>query len=104
LSIIQPLQNLAFEFVADQLTHRPDTAIRAPDPELVARAALRVIYAPTAAEATTFGGLQIASDFGGRMKSITGTLEWDLRKIKGELLPDHTLPIWRPGFHVLKGL
>jgi hypothetical protein len=102
LSIIEPLQNLAFEFISDQLAHWPGAAIHAPDPELVARAALRVIYDPTAAEAATFGSLKIASDFGGRMKSITGTLEWDVRKIKGDLLPDHTLPIWRPGFRALK--
>jgi predicted HAD superfamily hydrolase len=104
LSTIEPLQNRAFEFVSEHLAGRPNAAIQAPDPALVARIALRVIYAPTAAEATTFGGLQIASDFGSRMKSITGLLEWDLRKITGDVLPDHTLPIWRPGFRALKEL
>jgi predicted HAD superfamily hydrolase len=104
VSTIEPLQNLAFTFVSEQLARRPDIAIRAPDPALIARIALRVIYAPTAAEATTFGCLKIASDFGSRMKSITGSLEWDLRKIKGDVLPDHTLPIWRSGFSALKKL
>jgi hypothetical protein len=104
VSMIEPMQSLAFEFVADQLARRPHAALQAPDPGLVARTALRVIYAPTAAEALTFGGLQIASDFGGRMKSITGALEWDVRTIKGDVLPDHTLPIWRPGFQVLREL
>jgi hypothetical protein len=104
LSMIEPMQSLAFAFVSEHLARQPGAALQAPDPGLVARAALRVIYAPTAAEASTFGGLQIASDFGGRMKSITGTLEWDLRKIKGDVLPDQTLPIWRPGFQVLREL
>ncbi len=102
LAMIEPMQNLAFAFVSEHLARQPEAALRAPDPGLIARAALRVIYAPTAAEAATFGGLQIASDFGGRMKSITGTLEWDLRNIKGDMLPDHTIPIWRPGFQVLR--
>jgi hypothetical protein len=38
------------------------------------------------------------------MKSITGVLEWDLKKIRGEILPDGTMPIWRPGFQALKSL
>ena len=76
----------------------------APDPGLVARIGLRIIYAPTAAEAKIFGHLRMASDFGGPMKSITGALEWDLKEIDGETLPDGILPLWRPGFHVLKSL
>ena len=102
--IIEPVQNFAFEFVSEQLARSSDIAIMAADPELVARVALRVIYAPTAAEVSAFGRLRIASDFGGCMKSITGALEWDLREISGETLPDGMLPIWRPGFQVLKGL
>jgi hypothetical protein len=104
LRIIEPMQNIAFDFVSDQLKRLSNLKIRAPEPELVARTALRIIYAPTTAEATTFGHLRIASDFGGRMKSITGALEWDLKKIRGDILPDDTVPIWRPGFQVLKGL
>jgi hypothetical protein len=100
--IIEPLQNQALAFLRDQLARQPEAALHAPDPGLVARMALRVIYAPTPAEATIFGRLQIASDFGGRMKSLTGILEWDLAQIKGDFLPDGYIPIWRPGFQALK--
>jgi predicted HAD superfamily hydrolase len=102
--IIEPVQNFAFDFVSEQLVRSSAVPITAPDPGLVARIALRVIYAPTVAEVSAFGRLSIASDFGGRMKSITGALEWDLKKINGETLPDGTVPIWRPGFQVLKSL
>ena len=101
-SIIEPLQRYALEFIAEQLSQQPGVPIRAPSAGLVARAGLRPIYAPTAAEADVFGRLQIASDFGGRMKSITGALEWDLAAVEGDLLPDGVVPIWRPGFQALK--
>lgn len=100
--ILEPLQTAAFAYIAQQLAQSPTALLAPPDPELVARLALRPVYAPTAAEAAVFGRLQIASDFGGRMKSITGALEWDLRTVAGDLLPDGTMPIWRPGFHTLK--
>jgi hypothetical protein len=100
--LIEPIQNTAFQFVSEQLARRPGGKIQAPEPGVVARTALRVVYAPTAVEAATFGQLKIASDFGGRMKSITGALEWNLKKIQGEFLPDGTVPIWRPGFQALK--
>jgi predicted HAD superfamily hydrolase len=102
--MIKPVQEQAFEFVAAHLERSSGVALKPPDPGLVARLALRVIYSPTAAESAHFGRLAIASDFGGRMKSITGVMEWDLKKIKGETLPDGTLPIWRPGFEVLRSL
>ncbi len=102
--VIAPLQDLAFDFVSEQLGRFSGATMEAPDPGLVARMGLRVIYAPTAAEAKIFGHLRMASDFGGPMKSITGALEWDLKEIDGETLPDGTRPIWRPGFHVLKSL
>lgn len=101
---IEPIQNLAFEFVSKHLRHGSKNTRGLPDPGIIARIALRAIYAPTVAEATAFGRLRIASDFGGRMKSITGAMEWDLKKIGGDTLPDGTSPIWRPGFHILKGL
>lgn len=100
--IIKPIQERAFSYVSEQLKLFPEVPIQSPSPALVARVALRTIYAPTVAEASAFGHLRIATDFGAQMKSITGTLEWDLRKIDGEVLPDQTLPIWRPGFQVLK--
>jgi glycosyltransferase involved in cell wall biosynthesis/predicted HAD superfamily hydrolase len=102
--VIAPLQNLAFDFVSEQLGRFSGVTMEAPDPGLVARIGLRVIYAPTAAEAKILGHLRMASDFGSPMKSITGVLEWDLKEINGETLPDGTVPIWRPGFHVLKSL
>lgn len=100
--IIEPAQNIAFDFVAEQLERFSGTTIKAPDPSLVSRIALRFLYAPTAAEATTFGRLRMSPDFGGHMKSITGALEWDLKKLNGETLPDGTVPMWFPGFRVLK--
>lgn len=102
--IIEPMQNHAFNFVEKQLERLAGVPIKAPDPGLIARIGLRVIYDPTPVEAATFGRLKIASDFGGRMKSVTGMLEWDLEKIKGEVLPDGIPPLWRPGFQVLKNL
>lgn len=101
---IESLQNGIYEVIVDRLSGKLDMPLETPDPSLIARAALRVIYAPTAAEATTFGYLQIASDFGGHMKSITGVSEWDLTQIEGEFLPDGQFPIWRPGFAMLKRL
>lgn len=104
VEIIEPIQRLAFDFVSEQLERFSAVSMTAPDPGLVARVALRVIYTPTAAEAEAFGRLRIASDFGGRMKSIAGALEWDLQKIEGETLPDGTLPIWGAGFRALRDL
>jgi predicted HAD superfamily hydrolase len=101
VNIIEPIQNIAFDFVAEQLERFSGTTIKAPDPSLVSRTALRFLYAPTAAEATTFGRLRMAADFGGHMKSITGALEWDIKKLNGETLPDGTVPMWLPGFRVL---
>jgi glycosyltransferase involved in cell wall biosynthesis/predicted HAD superfamily hydrolase len=102
--IMAPLQNMAFDFVSEQLGRFSGATMEAPDPGLVARMGLRVIYAPTPAEAKVFGHLRMASDFGGPMKSITGGLEWDLKEIDGDPLPDGILPLWLPGFHVLKSL
>lgn len=100
--IIEPLQSQALEQLAAQLAAQPGAALHAPDAGLVARAALRVIYAPTMAEALAFGCLQIATDFGGPMKSITGALEWNVRTLAGKSLPDGQIPIWRPGFRLLQ--
>lgn len=104
LETIGPMQDLAFNFVAEHLKRLPGVEINASEPVLIARLALRVIYAPTAAEAGTFGSLRIATDFGGRMKSITGAGEWNLKTLKGEKLPDGTPPMWRPGFQAIKSL
>lgn len=100
--VIEPLQTQALHFIGEYLARSPGSALHGPDPALVARTALRTVYAPTIAEAATFGRLQIASDFRGQMKSITGSIEWNLAALDGELLPDGTLPIWRPGFHALR--
>jgi predicted HAD superfamily hydrolase len=100
--IIKPMQECAFHFVSEQLKQLGGVSIKPPNPALIAPLALKAIYAPTIAEASAFGRLKIATDFGAQMKSITGAQEWDLKKIHGETLPDHTLPIWRPGFHLLK--
>lgn len=100
--IIEPIQNLAFDFVSGILKRLPGVKMKAPEPGPLARMALRVIHTPTIAEALAFGHLRIASDFGASMKSITGGLEWDLKKITGETLPDGKYPLWRPGFQVLK--
>ena len=102
--IIEPIQNLAFNFVTEQLKRISEVTVMSSNPELAARLALRVVYAPTAAQAKVFGLLKHACDFGGDLKSITGAIEWDLKKVSGETLPDGTLPIWRPGFQVLKNL
>jgi predicted HAD superfamily hydrolase len=100
--IIKPMQECAFHFVSEQLKQLAGVSIKPPNPALISRLALRAIYAPTIAEASAFGRLKIATDFGAQMKSITGAQEWDIKKINGDTLPDHTLPIWRPGFEVLK--
>lgn len=100
--IIEPVQNLAFDFVSEILNRLPGVRMQAPAPGPLARIALRVIHAPTVEEALAFGHLRIASDFGASMKSITGALEWDLKEITAETLPDGKYPYWRPGFQVLK--
>lgn len=104
VATIEPLQNQIYELIAGYLSRWAGAALEVSDPGLIARAALRVIYAPSVPEALAFGRLQIASDFGGHMKSITGVAEWDLTQIEGEFLPDGQLPIWRPGFTILKQL
>lgn len=101
-TLIKPVQEAAVDFIRNFLETNDSFVINPPNPGLTAQAALRVIYNPTLAEAELFGRLKIASDFGGRLKSVTGASEWDLKEIQGELLPDGTIPIWRPGFQVLK--
>jgi hypothetical protein len=100
--VIAPVQNQAFEFVSEQLRSRPGLGIGAPTSEQIARLALRPIYDPTREEAELFGRLKIATDMGGRMKSLTGIEEWDLRDLQGERLPDGTIPMWRAGFRALR--
>lgn len=100
--IIQPIQDRALAFVTEHVRRGTARPFLAPDPAIIARAALRPIYAPTAGEAAVFGRLKHASDFGGPMKSITGVLEWDISQLPSGWLPDRTLPIWRPGFHALR--
>ena len=102
VDLIEPIQEQAFDRVAEALTHFDAASMTAPDPVVVARAALRVVYAPTAAEANVFGRLQIATDFGAPMKSLTGVLEYDLKSLHGETLPDGVAPMWRPGALALK--
>lgn len=100
--IIEPTQERAYAFVAEHLKLASSASLSPPDPELLARLALRVVYEPTQAEAELFGTLKIATDMGGRMKSITGSAEWDLKSVTGNHLPDGTLPMWRAGFQALK--
>ena len=100
--IIEPIQNLALDYVSAMLKRLPGVKMKASNPYMVARMALRFIHAPTEVEASAFGYLRIASDFGASMKSITGALEWDLKEISGEILPDGKYPLWRPGFQVLR--
>jgi predicted HAD superfamily hydrolase len=102
--IIAPVQNHAFDFVSSQLKRLSGVKMMTPEAGVAARTALRFIYAPSIAEAKAFGRLRIASDFGASMKSITGALEFDLKKIRGDTLPDGKYPMWRPGFHALKNL
>jgi len=99
--IIEPIQERAYAFVAEHLKLASGASLSPPDPELLARLALRVVYEPTQAEAELFGTLKIATDMGGRMKSITGTAEWDLKEVTEDRLPDGTLPMWRAGFRSL---
>ncbi len=101
-NVIGPIQNLSFDLVSKQLSITDGEWMQAPEPSLIAAAALRIIYAPTVSEAEIFGRLKIASDFGGSFKSITGVLEYDLKKAPGACLPDGTLPIWRAGFETLR--
>jgi FMN phosphatase YigB (HAD superfamily) len=100
--IVEPMQNRAFEFVSDHVRQFTGYDMAPPDPDLLARVALRVIYAPTKREAEVFGKLMIATDLGGRMKSITGAAEWDMKEAQSDRLPDGTLPMWRAGFLALK--
>jgi hypothetical protein len=76
--------------------------VHAADSELVARAGLRFLYAPTPAEADFLGRLKIVSDVGGHARSITGAAEWDLGATTSANLPDGSVPMWRPGFQVLR--
>ncbi|MCB0190911.1 MAG: HAD-IA family hydrolase [Anaerolineae bacterium] len=101
-TLIKPVQEAAFDFVEKLLESKKHFFVSSPNPGLTTRAALRFVYNPTLAEATLFGRLKIVSDFGGRLKSITGASEWNLKEIEGDLLPDGTVPIWRSGFQVLK--
>ncbi len=77
--LIEPIQETAFEFVARHLAGHPGAPLHAPDPELIARTALRVVYDPTPAEAAVLGRLKIVTDFGGAGRSLTGAAEWGAR-------------------------
>lgn len=100
-AIIQPIQSAALRYFSDWM---PSFKEGGPsiDPELCAAVGLRMIHSPSADEAALLGALKLASDFGGRMKSITGASEWNLGTTTGELLPDGTMPMWRPGFEALR--
>ena len=71
-------------------------------PELCAAIGLAVVRMPSKQEAELLGRLLHAQDFAGNMKSITGTAEWDLARLVGDILPDGTVPMWRPGFEALR--
>jgi FMN phosphatase YigB (HAD superfamily) len=102
--VIEPIQTRALALVEDALASAggAHATFEAPDPALVARAGLRVVYAPTAAEAAVLGRLEVVTDFGGPVKSLTGAVEWDLDDIAGEILPDGHTPMWRAGYYALK--
>lgn len=103
--VIEPIQEAAFELVSGWLDSFRGLEMLPLPRDLVARIALSMIYRPDVDEARIFGRLQHAADFGGRRKSLTGALEWDLRRIGekgggGNGAP----PLWGPGFQLLKTL
>ncbi|MGC3974333.1 MAG: HAD-IA family hydrolase [Nitrospira sp.] len=101
-TVIEPLQQHAFEFVAARLARGEKLEVSTFPTELVARLGLRILHKPTDEEAEVFGRLRIATDFGGSMKSLTGACEWNLSEVKGDALPDGIPPMWYPGFFALK--
>ncbi len=71
-------------------------------PELCAAIGLGFMSKPNRHDAELLGRLLHAQDFGGSMKSITGAAEWHLARVSGDILPDGTVPMWRPGFEMLR--
>jgi hypothetical protein len=101
---IQPLQEAAFELASELLNRHRNAGVRALPPDLVGRIALSLLYQPDAEEARVFGRLKHAADFGGRRRSLTGELEFDLSRLPGIQFQDGTFPLWPAGSRVMKNL
>lgn len=100
--MIAPIQSIALQYFDKWAASLLDEGILGIAPDLCAGVGLKMVTRPGLDEALLLGGLLHAQDFGTRMKSITGMSEWDLGRVSGDLLPDGTIPIWRPGFEVLR--
>lgn len=102
-SLIAPIQEAALrnleEWAAGLFNDNRNVQIA---PELCAAIGLAFVSKPTRKDADLLGGLLHAQDFAGSMKSITGVAEWNLARVLGDVLPDGTVPMWRPGFEVLR--
>lgn len=101
-AIVAPLQAAALKYLENWASALKDSRKGTIPPDLCAKIGLSVITRPTQADAELLGGLLHAQDFSGGMKSITGVSEWNLTRILGDLHPDGTVPMWRPGFEVLR--
>ncbi|MGH9022861.1 MAG: glycosyltransferase [Acidimicrobiia bacterium] len=100
--VVEPIQRFAMAALTRHLDTRGAAPFRSPDPEVVARAALRFLHDPTAAEASVLGRLKVVTDLGGSPKSVTGVEEWDLARLQARRLPDGTIPMWSLGLAAMR--
>jgi predicted HAD superfamily hydrolase len=102
--VIAPIQSAALRYFTEWVSRLGVDNVPHLDPELSARIGLKMVHSPNREEASFLGQLKMATDFGGKLKSITGAGEWNLGQIMGDTLPDGTVPMWRPGFESLRSL
>ncbi len=101
-AVIAPLQAAALDCFQDWAKALARDGNARFSVELCAKIGLDILNHPQAGDAELLGGLLHTQDFQTSMKSITGLSEWDLSRIQGDLLPDGTVPMWRPGFEALR--
>lgn len=102
-SVIAPIQEEAIRYLKTWATElfKGNANVQL-TPEICAPIGLGFLSKPDREEANLLGGLLHAQDFAGSMRSITGAAEWNLARVTGDILPDGTVPMWRPGFDVLR--
>lgn len=100
--VIARIQSAALQYYTDWISHLLVDNVSHIDSELSARVGLKMVHSPDREEAALLGQLMLATDFGGKLKSVTGAVEWDVGQLLGDTLPDGTVPMWRPGFEVLR--
>jgi predicted HAD superfamily hydrolase len=106
VATIEPVQKRAVEYLQALLEQQARPVYGIPGADLVAKAGLQPIYAPTFNQARLMAGLKISTDFGGGLKSITGIGDWNLDDLakswsERQRLPDGTYPMWVPGLERL---